>query len=115
MMASLLCDASSLMSAQTTNHGERAESTIITIITLASKGDGGEPMMDATSRSKMALAFQVAAGNVKKKKKEETNGEMHKRVMEEKEAKLIRCVKKAAKTMIKKKQIKKLTAYFGKK
>ena len=39
---------------------------------------------------------------------------MHKRIMEEKEAKLNRGVKKATKTMIKMKQIKKLTAYFGK-
>ena len=75
----------------------------------------GEPMMEGPSRSKMALAFQVAAGNVEKKKKQETNGEMHKRIMEEQEAKLNRGVKKAARTMVKKKQIKKLTAYFGKK
>ena len=52
---------------------------------------------------------------VEKKKKQETNGEMHKRIMEEKEAKLNRGVKKAARTMVKKKEIKKLTAYFGKK
>ena len=52
---------------------------------------------------------------VEKKKKQETNGEMHKRIMEEKEAKLNRGVKKAARTMVKKKQIKKLSAYFGKK
>ena len=71
--------------------------------------------MDATSRRKMALAFQVAAGKVEKKKKQETNGEMHKRILEEKEAKLNRGVKKAARTMVKKKQIKKLSAYFGKK
>ena len=71
--------------------------------------------MDAISRRKMALAFQVAAGKAEKKKKQETNGEMHKRILEEKEAKLNRGVKKAARTMVKKKQIKKLSAYFGKK
>ena len=71
--------------------------------------------MDAISRRKMALAFQVAAGKVEKKEKKETDGEMHKRIMEEKEAKLNRGVKKAARTMVKKKQIKKLSAYFGKK
>ena len=35
-------------------------------------------MMDETSRGQMAIAFQVAGGNMEKKKKEETNGEMQK-------------------------------------
>jgi len=116
MMASLLCYASSLMSAQTRIHGEKEESTIIIVVTFATSGNRGEgELMDETSRRKMALAFQVAAGKVEKKEKKETNGEMHKRIMEEKEAKLNRGVKKAARTMVKKKEIKKLTAYFGKK
>ena len=38
-----------------------------------------------------------------KEKKQETNGEMHKRIMEEKEAKLNRGAKKAVRTMDKKK------------
>ena len=41
MMASLLCDASSLMSAQTRNHSEKAESTIIMVVTFASNGNRG--------------------------------------------------------------------------
>jgi hypothetical protein len=72
-------------------------------------------MMDEPSRIKMAKAFQVAAGKVKKQPKEESNGEMNRRITEEKEAKRNRGVKKAAKTMVKKKKIKKLTTYFGRK
>ena len=75
MMASLLCYASSLMSAQTRIHGEKEESTIIIVVTFATSGNRGEgELMDETSRRKMALAFQVAAGKVEKKKNKKLMG-----------------------------------------
>jgi hypothetical protein len=71
--------------------------------------------MDETTRITMAKAFQVAAGNIEKRPKEESDGEMYRRITEEKEEKRNRGVKKAARTMVRKKKIKKLTTYFSKK
>jgi hypothetical protein len=71
-------------------------------------------MDDTTSRIEMTKAFQLAARKVEKKPKEETGGEMYQRITAEKEAKTNRSLKKAAKTLLKKKKIKKLTTYFRK-
>jgi len=71
--------------------------------------------MDETSRIQMAKAMQIAARKVDLKNKEESASETFRRVTEEKELKINRGAKRAAKQMIKKKQIKKLTSYFVKK
>ena len=71
--------------------------------------------MDETSRSQMAKAVQIAARKVVFKTKEESAGEAFRRIKEEKDLKINRGVKRAAKQMLKKKQIKKLSAYFIKK
>jgi len=71
--------------------------------------------MDETSRIQMAKAMQIAARKVDLKNKEESASETFRRVKEEKELKINRGAKRAAKQMIKKKQIKKLTSYFVKK
>ena len=63
----------------------------------------------------MAKAIQIAARKVDFKNKEESASETFRRVKEEKELKINRGVKRAAKQMIKKKQIKKLLSYFAKK
>ena len=68
--------------------------------------------MDETSRIQMAKAMQIAARKVDLKNKEESASETFRRVQEEKEKKINRGAKRAAKQMIKKKQIKKLTSYF---
>ena len=63
----------------------------------------------------MAKAMQIAARKVDLKNKEESASETFRRVKEEKEKKINRGTKRAAKQMIKKKQIKKLSSYFAKK
>ena len=63
----------------------------------------------------MAKAIQIAARKVDLKNKEESTSETFRRVKEEKELKVNRGVKRAAKQMIKKKQIKKLSSHFAKK
>ena len=63
----------------------------------------------------MAKAMQIAARKVDLKNKEESASETFRRVKEEKELKINRGAKRAAKQMIKKKQIKKLSSYFAKK
>jgi exonuclease VII large subunit len=64
------------------------------------------------SRLQMAEAVAIAAAKVEFKPKEESTDEFIRRIREEKEEKKIRGVKRAAKTMIKKKMIKKMTTYF---
>ena len=60
----------------------------------------------------MAQAIQIAARKVELKNKEESASETFHRVTEEKALKINRGVKRAAKQMIKKKQMKKLSSYF---
>jgi hypothetical protein len=60
-------------------------------------------------------AVAIAAGKVPSKPKAETATESHRRINSEKEAKKNRGVKAAAKKMIKKKVLKKMTSCFGKK
>jgi hypothetical protein len=86
---------------------QRTQTTIFTITSAT--------MDDTPGRIEMAKAFHLAARKVEKKPKVETKTEMHQRTTAEKEAKTNRCVKKAAKTMLKKKKIKKLTTCFSKK
>ena len=63
----------------------------------------------------MAAAIQLAASKVEKKPKEESGSESFRRIQSTKEAKINRGVKRAAKQMIKKKQMKALTSYFANK
>jgi hypothetical protein len=67
------------------------------------------------ARQQMSQVVAIAASKVEKKTKEETNTEKFKRITAENNEKNIRSVKRAAKGLIKKKKIKKLTAYFYKK
>jgi serine protease inhibitor len=71
--------------------------------------------MDDASRIEMAKAVQIAARKVVFKRKEESAGEAFRRIKEEKEVKINRGVKRAAKQMLKKKQMKKVSSYFIKK
>jgi hypothetical protein len=71
--------------------------------------------MDDTSRIQFAEAVSIAARKVAFKRKEESNSELYYRINSEKEAKKNRIVKSAAKKMLKKKQLKKMTAYYAKK
>ena len=72
-------------------------------------------MDDESKRSQMAKAIQLAARKVAFKKKEESADETFRRIKEEKELKINRGAKRAAKQMIKKKQMKKVSSYFKKK
>jgi hypothetical protein len=71
--------------------------------------------MEETSRIQMAKAVQIAARKVAFKKKEESAGEAFRRIEEEKDLKINRGAKRAAKKMLKKKQLKKVSSYFIKK
>jgi hypothetical protein len=71
--------------------------------------------MVENSRIQYAQAVAIAARKVALKPKEETASELYQRINSEKEAKKNRGVKSAAKKMIKKKVLKKMTSYFGKK
>lgn len=66
-------------------------------------------------RKDLARVVTIAASKVEKKPKEETNLEKFRRISEEKEAKRVKGVKKAAKSLVKKKEMKSLTTYFKKK
>jgi hypothetical protein len=70
---------------------------------------------DREARSQMAKAIQIAARKIELQPKSESGSEMHSRIILEKEEKKNKSVKRAAKIMVKKKQIKKLSAYFEKK
>jgi hypothetical protein len=67
------------------------------------------------ARTDMAKAIQIAASKVKLHPKAESGYEMYTRINSEKEKKKNKAVKCAAKKMIKKKEIKKMTYYFMKK
>jgi hypothetical protein len=71
--------------------------------------------MDEISRIQWVEAVAIAAGKVPLKPKVETGTESHRRINSEKEAKMNRGVKAAAAKMVKKKVLKKMTSYFGKK
>jgi hypothetical protein len=65
------------------------------------------------AHEQMSKAVAIAARKVEKKEKEETGAEKYRRISAEKEEKKIKSVKRAARGLIKKKKIKKMTAYFG--
>jgi hypothetical protein len=67
------------------------------------------------AHEQMSKAMAIAAKKVEKKEKEETGSEKFKRIAAEKEEKKIKTVKRAARGLIRKKKIKKMTTYFGKK
>ena len=83
------------------------KSIIIKALTITS--------MDNTTRIQMAKAVEITARKVPFKPKEESVSESFRRITLEKEARKNCQVKRAAKKMVKKKQIKKMTAYFGSK
>ena len=60
----------------------------------------------------MREAVEVAARKVKKEPKTETPSEKFVRIREETESKRNKSVKRAAKSMVKKKTIRKMTSYF---
>lgn len=66
-------------------------------------------------RDQMKKAVEIAARKVKKEPKAETGQEMFLRIRQESETKKNKGIKKAAKSMVKKKTIKKMTGYFSKK
>jgi hypothetical protein len=67
------------------------------------------------ARSQLATAIQIAARKVELQPKAESGFEMHTRINSEKDLKKNKAVKRAAKKMVKRKEIKKMTAYFLKK
>jgi hypothetical protein len=71
--------------------------------------------MDDACKVQYAKAVTIAARKVALKPKEESVSEVYHRINSEKAAKKNRRVKSAAKKMVKKKQIKPLSAYFVKK
>jgi hypothetical protein len=71
--------------------------------------------LDDATKIQYAKAVEIAARKVELKPKEESASEVYHRINSEKEAKKNRGVKSAAKKMLKKKQIKKMSAYFAKK
>ena len=66
-------------------------------------------------REQMRKAVAIAAEKVEKGPKAETGHEMSVRIHEEKETKKNKSIKRAAKSMIKKKKMRGLSAYFAKK
>jgi hypothetical protein len=76
------------------------------------------PIDDKTldqAHKQMHDAFVLAGSKVEKKPKEETASEMFLRIRDAKELKKNNKVKSATRTMVKKKKIKKLSAFFPKK
>jgi hypothetical protein len=67
------------------------------------------------ARSQLATAIQIAARKVELQPKAESGFEMHTRINSDKDLKKNKAVKRAAKKMVKRKEIKKMTAYFVKK
>jgi hypothetical protein len=67
------------------------------------------------ARSQFATAVQIAARKVELQPKAESGFEMHTRINSDKDLKKNKAVKRAAKKMVKRKEIKKMTAYFVKK
>ncbi len=72
-------------------------------------------IMDDACKIQYAKAVEIASRKVELKPKEESASEVYHRIHSEKEAKKIRQVKSAAKKLLKKKKMKKMTAYFVKK
>ena len=68
--------------------------------------------MKLDCRDQMREAVEVAARKVKKGPKTETQSEKFVRIRQEKETKNNKNVKRAAKNLVKKKKIQKMTAYF---
>ena len=66
----------------------------------------------AVAHCQMATAVQIAARKVVLTEKMESGFEKYNRINSEKEAKKIKAVKRAARKMVKNKQMKKMTAYF---
>ena len=71
--------------------------------------------MDDITRTQYSDSLQIAASKVVKQPKGETTSESWHRINQEKEANANSGVKRVAKKMVKKKDIKKMTHYFGKK
>jgi hypothetical protein len=70
---------------------------------------------DELLSTQMAIAIQIAARKVELQPKAESGFEIFNRIHLEKEEKKIKSVKRAAKKMVKKKEIKKISSYFLKK
>jgi len=66
-------------------------------------------------REQMRKAVEIAAKKVKKEPKAETNLEMSMRIREEKDIKKTKSIKRATKSLIKKKKMRGVGAYFSKK
>ncbi len=67
------------------------------------------------ARSQLETAIQIVARKVELQPKAESGFEMHTRINSEKYLKKNKAVKRGAKKMVKRKEIKKMTAYFLKK
>jgi hypothetical protein len=65
-------------------------------------------------RQQMAGAIAIAANKVPKRPKEETPSETFQRIRAQKEDKQNKGIKRAAKVLLKKKKMKKMTSYFNK-
>ena len=62
-----------------------------------------------------SMAVSIQARKIEKKPKEETPQEMYRRISEQKESKKIKSAKSGAKSLVKRKKMKSMNAYFAKK
>jgi hypothetical protein len=91
---------------------ESEDSTMASRQQISTKIESVDSTM--ASRQQMAEAIAIAANKVPKRPKEETPSETFGRIRAQKEEKQNIGIKRAAKVLLRKKKIKKMTSYFNK-